>query len=93
MAPHPGVLLKQHTHVVNTFSQVVIKQETACSEGASFPSSFLLGQSLPEPKSSEVNVEISILSECWFRPSQGFLLIISSLFLMPQMLIVVIQIK
>lgn len=92
MAPGPGVLLKQHTYVVNIFSRVIVERETVRSEGASFPSGLLLGQLLPETKSSQVNVEIFILSEFWFRPSQGFLLIISSLVLMPQMLIVVIQI-
>lgn len=39
MVPDPGALPKQRTYVVSIFSEVIIKLETACTGGISFPSS------------------------------------------------------
>lgn len=61
MVPDPGALPKQGLYVVSIFSQVVIKLETACTGGISFPSR-VCKAAVIWALSSETNAK---WSKCW----------------------------
>lgn len=59
------MLLESSLNLLLNLRQLVQEEYVSQVESAK---QLLSGQLLPEPKPSEVNVEISILSKFWFRP-------------------------